>query len=249
MQGLGIDSAMLKRITDQINAKATFDGNRLKAMNFKGWDDAEALAAFENGVFRHARSIIQENDLGSMAKWMSDPTAKTLLQFRSFMLSSWSKQFMYGMNHMDMRTVAAFATTAFLGSMSYTMQTHLNAIGRADRQQFLEERLHPLKLATAGLNRSSWFGLLAPAYDTTVGRAFDAPMFDARTTQQSSDAFLGNPTVSLVDAVANLPGVAVDAARGEFNQADAQQIRSVFAFQNMMGITQLFNLMAGQLPK
>lgn len=250
MRGLGLTDEMLDRIRKEIKTSASFDGSRLKAMNFAQWGDQEALAAFENAVFRMARTVVQENDIGNVAMWMSKPTAKTLLQFRSFMLASWSKQFLNGMNHMDFTMFASFATTAFLGTITYAMQTHLNAIGRADREEFLNDRLSPTKLASAGIQRSSWFGIFAPGIDTVVPRALGTgPLFDARTTQQSSDAFLGNPTVGLIDGALSALSAPREIATGEFDRADAQRIRTLFVFQNAMGITQLFNATAGQLPE
>lgn len=249
MMGLGLDTAMLKRISAEIKTSATFDGSRLKAMNFAQWGDQEALAAFENAAFRYARTIVQENDIGNMAMWMSKPTAKTLLQFRSFMLASWSKQFMNGMNHLDFTTFASFATTAFLGSMTYTLREYLNSIGRPDQQEHLADRLSPARLVTSGLQNSSWMGIMAPIADTAWTRATGMdPLFDGRNTQQSSDAFLGNPTVGLVDSILNVPGAIRNGVMGEFSEADARKLKTILAFQNAMGVVQMFNLTAGNLP-
>lgn len=249
MKGLGLSEEMLGRISSQIKTSATFEGKRLKAMNFAQWDDQEALAAFENGVFRMARTIVQENDIGNMAMWMSKPTAKTLLQFRSFMLASWSKQFMNGLNHLDFTTFASFATTAFLGSMTYTLREYLNSIGRPDQQEYLAERLSPQRLVTSGLQNSSWMGIMAPIADTAWTRTTGLdPLFDGRNTQQSSDAFLGNPSVGLIDSLLNVPGAIRNGITGEFSEADARKLKTIMAFQNAMGVVQLFNLTAGNLP-
>ncbi|QDZ10422.1 hypothetical protein [Devosia ginsengisoli] len=202
MLGLGLSTDMLNRITKEIRTSASFNGSRLKAMNFAQWGDQEALAAFENAVFRMGRTVIQENDLGNMAMWMSHPLAKTLFQFRTFMLASWSKQFLNGLNMRDFTTFASFSTTAFLGTMSFATREYLNAQGRSDREKYLAERLSPQKLAAAGLQNSSWFGIFAPIIDTTITPALGMnAIFDARNTQQASDAVFGNPTVGLLDAL------------------------------------------------
>ncbi len=261
MMALNLDTAMLKRISGQINKHAEFNGSRLKAMNFKAWDDQGGLAAFEQAVFRLGRTVIQENDIGNMAMWMSRPAAKTLLQFRSFMLAGWSKQFIAGMNFRDFTTFSAFSSTTFLAGTTYMVREYLNSVGRADQKEHLAERLSLQRIAAAGLQNSSWFTLLAPGIDTAWGWALapaieratelDVPssLFDARTTQQASDAVLGNPTVGLVDAVKSVPGALINAATGNFTQSDAQKLRTILAFQNLMGITQINTLMVRGLPE
>ncbi|KKC34846.1 phage tail tip lysozyme [Devosia psychrophila] len=254
MMGLNLDSAMLKRISGQINGKAEFNGKRLKAMNFKSWDDQGALAAFEQAVFRLGRTVVQENDIGNMAMWMSRPTAKTLLQFRSFMLAAWSKQFINGLNMWDFKTFTTFSSTMFLAGSTYVVREYLNSVGRADQKEHLAERLSMQRIAAAGLQNSSWFTILAPGIDTAwsmvaapvaTAAGMNAPssLFDARTTQQASDAFLGNPTVGLYNAVRAVPEALINAATGNGDGNDARKIKTIFAFQNLMGITQINNLL------
>ncbi|MBN9347590.1 MAG: hypothetical protein J0I48_15570, partial [Devosia sp.] len=140
MQALGLDQAMLDRVTAQINTHAKFKkgvgGRRLQQMGLNSWDDVEAKAAFEMAAFRLSRSIIQENDLGNMSKWMSSPMMRTVLQFRSFMLAAWSKQFLQGLNHMDSTTLVQWGTSVFVAGLAYTARTHLNSI--IGRQNFDE---------------------------------------------------------------------------------------------------------------
>jgi hypothetical protein len=249
MRALGLDSQMLTRIAGQIKDNALFNGKRLKAMNFSKWSDQEALAKFEDAVFRLGRTTIQENDIGNLAMWMSKPTARTLLQFRSFMLAAWSKQFLQGLNMRDFTTFASFSTTAFLASMTYMLREQLNAIGRPDAKERLEDRLSLPKIALAGLQNSSWFTLMAPATDEVLKMLGQEGVFDARTTQQASDVVLGNPTMSFGDSIRNLPQIGMNLAKGDFSQQDAQKLRSMVPFQNLMGITQLYNTLAGQLPE
>jgi hypothetical protein len=40
-----------------------------------------------------------------------------------------------------------------------------------------------------------------------------------------------------------VPGALINAATGNFSQRDAQKLKTIMAFQNLMGITQLNNLM------
>lgn len=247
MLGLGIETPMLNRIADQIRKHATFDGKRLKLMNFKKWDDPEAMAHFENGVSRYARQLIQENDIGNMAAWMSRPTARTLLQFRTFMISAWAKQFLHGLNHLDFKTFASFTTTAFVGAMTYIMRTYANSVGRSDGAEWRDKQLSISRIVASGLQNSSWFTLIAPFADTAWTSLGNESVFTGRNTQQKTDLVLGNPTVSLINQVLKAPKSAIDLARGNGNKADANAIKQMLIMQNTMGITQLFNLMVGGL--
>src|SRR5690606_36065709 len=64
VQALGLDEDMVQRIFKQINTYAQFEkkpfGTRLKAMNFREWDDLEAASPFAMAVVRLGRTIIQE---------------------------------------------------------------------------------------------------------------------------------------------------------------------------------------------
>lgn len=56
--------------------------------------------------------------------------------------------------------------------------------------------------------------------------------------------------MDLIDSVVKGAGGVVEMARGNaFSRPDAQAIRSVLPFQNLMGVTQIFNLLASGLPK
>mgnify|MGYP002619618960 FL=1 len=254
VQALGLDQEMVERIFKQINTHATFKkksfGTRLEAMNFKKWDDLEAAAAFEMAVFRLGRTIVQENDIGNLAVFMSHPVARTLLQFRSFILAAWAKQFINGLNFRDFTTFTAFTTSVFLASLNYIARTHLNATGRSDRDEILEKRLTPERIALAGLQNSSWFSILAPATDLATISFLEEPLFDARTTMLASDPLWGNPTMDLIDSFSKATGaISTGAFTGEFSQADARDVARTLPFQNLIGITQLFSIMVSDLPE
>ncbi|SCX87360.1 hypothetical protein SAMN05660710_00070 [Paracoccus tibetensis] len=58
---------------------------------------------------------------------------KSVFQFRSFMLASYSKQLLSGIHHRDWETFSSFATSTHFGRLFYAEQTVVNAQGRADR--------------------------------------------------------------------------------------------------------------------
>lgn len=254
VQALGLDQEMVDRIFKQINTHAKFSkksfGTRLEAMNFRKWDDLEAASAFDMAVFRAGRTMVQENDIGNLAMFMSNPLARTVFQFRSFILAAWSKQFINGLNFRDFTTFTSFATTMFLASLNYIGRTHLNAIGRSDREEWLEKRLTPERIAAAGLQNSSWFSILAPASDLGWGMFADEPVFDARTTMLASDPLWGNPTMDLIDSFSKgTSSIFHGLTTGEFAQSDAGNVKRILPYQNLIGITQLYSTMVSDLPE
>ena len=199
-------------------------------------------------VFRWSRSAVQENDIGQFTRWMSHPLARTFLQFRTFILAAWSKQFLQGLNYRDAEAFTAFAGTVFAGGMVYTAQTYLNAIGREDRDEWLEKRLEPKRLVTSAFQRSSWFSLLAPGIDLVSFATTRDTVFDGRTT--GLQGVWGNPTADLGDKSMEALGTLSATLQGdEMSKQGAYAMRSILPFQNLIGITHMFNLMVADLPQ
>ncbi|WP_313196210.1 hypothetical protein [Shinella zoogloeoides] len=252
LEALNLDARRAEAIYENIRNHATFKDGRLKAMNFDKWADREAVANFELAAFRLSRSIIQENDIGQMAMWMSAPLARTFLQFRSFVLAAYTKQTLQGINFKDTATAAAFLTTTFGASMSYMARTYLNSLGRSDRQEFLEERLSLSNVAAAGIQNSAWATILPMIIDTAASpfREKGKPIFDARSTGLGSDAILGNPSADLLEGGFKALGVVGQSMHGKsFSQADARNLARILPFQNLNGIAQLFSTMVSPLPE
>lgn len=253
LKGLGLSDDMLKRVFTQIkNNRQTSKGmlgEKIEALNIRQWDDIQAAAAFERAAFRLARTIVMENDIGQMAMWMSHPVARAVFQFRSFMLGAHTKILLRGLNYRDAETFYSFAASAFVGSMVYTTQTYLNSIGRADQAEFLQERLSLAEMAKGGILRSSWFSTMAIPADLGHYLWTGNPLTNYRTTGLAT-GFFGNPTVDLIDGVVKGVGGVVEMAGGNaYSRPDAQALRSILPFQNLMGITQIFNLLTSGLPK
>lgn len=246
--GLGLDQGMLDRISSQIRLHAKFDGKRVTKMDWNNWDDRQAAAAFQMAAFRFGRQAVQENELGNMALWMSAPVAQTILQFRTFQMAGWAKQTMYGFNHRDGRTVAGWTTSMFTAAMVFIARSQLTSVGRSDREEWLEKRLTVEKIGLAGIQNGSWATLIPPAIDTVLTRFGQEGLFNSRTTDQPSDIWGGNPTVSFIDEVSRLPALAGKFAQGEATQADARKALSLVYLQNNLLVATLFSKLISGLP-
>lgn len=251
LEALGLDAGKAEAVSEAIRKHATFDNGKLKSLNVNKWDDVDAAASFQFAAFRLGRSIIQENDIGQMAMWMSAPLARTFLQFRSFVLAAYTKQTLQGLNFRDTTTAAAFLTTTFAASMAYMMRTYAGSIGRSDREEYLEKRLSLERIAAAGVQNSSWASVMPMAVDSVLLSPLrGAPVFDARNTELGSDAFLGNPSADLLKTGLDGLGVAGKLAHGgRFSQGDARTLARVLPFQNLNGIAQLTSAFIRPLPE
>jgi hypothetical protein len=204
----GLDDAMLDRIVKEVKthsdtADGVLFGQKLTQLHLDKWTDLEASAALSQALFRLSRSIIQENDIGSMHRWMSHSLAQTLLQFRSFSLTAWPNQLLQGAHRGDGRALGTFLWTTLTGGLVYGAQTQIQAIGRSDSQEFLNKRLGDnATLAAAIFQRAGYSSIIPMVVDTASLFFRDKPIFDARPSGQPSDILFGNPTVGLLSDLA-----------------------------------------------
>jgi hypothetical protein len=240
---------MLDRISSSIRKSASFDGKRLQKMNWNQWEDRQAAAAFQMAAFRFARQAVQENELGNMALWMSHPVAQTLLQFRTFQMAGWAKQTMYGLNHLDHKTVAGWTTSSFTAGLVFIARTHLASVGRSDREKYLQERLSVEKIAAAGVQNGSWATLIPMGIDTGRTAFGQEGWFNTRTSDQASDIWGGSPTIGFLNDVHKLPGTLTDLVTGNGSQADARKAFSLVYLQNNLLISNLFSALISPLDE
>lgn len=254
MASVGLDDAMLQRVLGQIRTHAQtvpgMTGKKIKTMGLEQWTDQEAAHAFEMAAFRLSRRIVQENDAGMMHRVQANPLMKTLLQFRTFVLGAWTKQFLHNVHMRDPEAFGTFMSASFAAGLTYVAQTHVQSVGREDRQEFLENRLSTEKIGLAAFQRAGWSSIIPTFVDTGMRLTGHDPMFDFRTTGQASDLWFGNPTIGLYNDVAAAFGAVSQTALGDdLSQADARTIARPFAFQNALPFTMLLNASIGDLPR
>ena len=142
--------------------------------------------------------------------------------------------------------------SVLFGGLAYTLQTHVNSIGRDDKESFLEERLSVTEIGKAAFQRAGWFSLFPAAIDTGLSLVGEDPMFAyGRTTGLASNLFRGIPLVDLVD---NASRAVVGGSRVLFNdeyqwsRGQQRALNSLVPFQNAMGIKNVLNLTLEGLP-
>ncbi|MBZ5864364.1 hypothetical protein LAG72_24895, partial [Escherichia coli] len=180
------------------------------------------------------------------------PMGQMVMQFRTFAMAAHTKALLQGMNLRDGPALFGLLASSFLGAAVYAGQTHLNLIGRPDKDEQLKERLGWGKLALAGFARSSESALIPMAAD--IGWQFfdDAPLFDTRSSglKTTVSSFLGNPTGDLISTgLAGVAGVTSAIAGDDYSQTDWQNLTRTLPFARMMGAVQFLNWIGSGLPR
>lgn len=253
MAALGIDEPMAKRIFAQIKKHADFDGEAVTGRNylsgnFAAWDDKEAFSHFRTAVWRWSRMIVQEPVLGQQNILLSHPVARTIFQFRTFMLQSWTNQLLRNLHHRDFNTFATFLATSVVGGMVYTAQQYLNSAGRSDRDKYLEEKISPSGIAKAMVQRGEWSSILPTIFDTGAFAVGAKPWFEDRASGTASN-FLQNPSLDLVTSGFKASSGAARALReGNWSQGEIRSLMRIIPFQNAIGVAPLVNTLISDQP-
>ncbi|QDB99517.1 hypothetical protein [Mesorhizobium sp. 8] len=256
---LGLDPGMAKRIAAQFNqpgnfeyAKGVLSGRKVVRAHFDRWSDPEAREAFIRATRRMATQIIQENDIGNFHRYISSPLGKVMIQFRTFVLAAYEKQTLRSLHMRDGRELAVVLSSMVTAALVYAVQENLKAIGRSDRDEYLERRLSWGNLALAGFARTGHSSLLPMAWDTGPSTIlWGEPTFDFRTTGQPMQGVTGNPTVGFAnDVIGAMSSVARPAIEGRsMSQEEARAVQRLAPFQNFLPLSALFNSLISGLPE
>jgi hypothetical protein len=254
LRAMGLTDEMTARVQSELKGKVAYEDSsmragKIKTLNLDAWEP-EVRDAFTNALWRTTRRLVQDNDLGQTNMFFSGELGKMLFQFRAFMLASWTKQFLYGINMRDWESFVGFTASSAIGAGVYIGQTHLQSIGRSDRQKFLDDRLSPLKIGLATFQRSGWSSLFPMGIDIGAGALGYDPLFDTRASGLSGSV-LSNPTLDLGDkAFKGVGGAAETVTRGSpFTQPDARRLLAVTPFQNFLPWMGVYNTFISNLPE
>jgi hypothetical protein len=171
-------------------------------------------------------------------------------QFRQFVMTAWSKQFLHNVAMADAQTATTFLMTSLIGGSAYYAQTHFNAIGMSDseKRKFLKKRLGEkgdyTKLALASFQRAGWSSLMPSYLDMVTAQLSPENRFNTRSSGQDINLITGNPSYDLIFGKAfPLMGNILKSARSDYNfsQADLRRFKQMLPYQNMYGVNQFLN--------
>lgn len=253
-RNIGFSDDELQSVFKNIREKSTFiegglTGRKIRRLNVDKWDDQDLVNKMSLYMSRHLRRVIQENNYGEMLALGADSSiGKTVLQFRNFIMTAYSKQLLHGIHMWDLTAFNSAMSSMMIASLVYVAQTHVQGIGMSssEKEDFFEKRLTPEAIGRATFQRSTFSTLLPAVFDTTMYFAGQDPYFNYRSSGLDINLWTGNPTWSLGTKLAGAirnTGKAVFDDDYDFSKRDAYKWKSILPYQNMVGITNILQFM------
>lgn len=256
MAQLGLDEPMIQRILNQMTHASKEPGilfqNRLTALNLDQWTDLQARASFENAMFRMTRKLIQSQDIGSLALWMSNPMAKTWFQFRNFAFTAWANKTLYNLHMADFPALLSMLYSVAWAGTVRGMQVAALSAARSDGEKYREKELDPWALGKAGFSRSGWSSVMPMAFDTALYAAGQPGQFgNVRNSGQPSNAILGSPIMTAYDSVFKTTRSLTDSfwKDRDMTQPEIRTAVSLLPFSNLLPITMAVNTLISDRPE
>ena len=262
LSAMGLSKDDAQAILGQIkkhskNRKGAITGNRLYELKWDKWD-IDTKAKFENAIYRESRRLVQQNDVGTTNRIQGTPLGKMFFQFRSFLLSAWTKQTLHALHKRDMDAFSKMAIQTFVGSLVFVGQTIAGSADKEDSQEYINKRLkgadgdEPWRVISAGFAKSGFSGFIPMAVDGALSFTHEDGIFNARSSGLSSTGLLSNPSLDLLDKTISATSGAVSAALTDdydYSKVDARALKALIPFQNMRGVDMALNMVFEDLPE
>ena len=249
-RNIGFSDSELQGVFESIKKNATFiegglTGRKIRRFNIDQWEDQDLANKMSLYMSRHIRRIVQENNYGEMLAMGTDGTlGKTMLQFRNFVITAYSKQLLHGLHMRDFTAFASAMTSTFIAGLVYVAQTHIQAIGKSpeEKQDFLDKRLSYLSIGKAAFQRSTYSTLLPTFIDTARSPFGAEPLFNYRSSGLEINLVTGNPSYRLAEkglgALQSI-GKAIADDEYDFSKQSLYKLKAIAPYQNMLGITNI----------
>ena len=252
---LGLDDKTLQDIAKQFEWATTSRGallnKKVTSLNLENWTDLNARMALEQSVYRYTKKLIQGQDIGNMAKFMSDPMWGTVFHLRSFTLTAWENQFLYNIHMGDPAALLTFSYGVAWNAVVRALQLQLLSSTRSDAASFREKNMTTWELGKAGFQRAGFSSILPMLADTGLMMAGQPGMFNARTSAQASDAVFGNPTISMFDQAGKGIGGLADSFihNRPMSQPEMRQLMGLFPGMNIPPVATGLSYMIRNMPE
>lgn len=182
---MGISDEMAVLINRQITKWAEVNPQTgvLDVLNLQKWGSGETGAerqasimarnTFLQAARREATQSVQEVNNGSLNYLLRSEVGKTAFQFLSFPMASMEQQagrLAVRAANGDALDVAKIITSAAgLGMLMYSARTHLNSLGRSDRQDYLERQFAADRFWVGALGQIGAASLMGYIYQVSTG--------------------------------------------------------------------------------
>lgn len=152
---VGLSEDVMKRLKRHFDDNPKFEeynGEQVRMMNFEDMEP-DLKETVGVAVRRMSGRLIQRNFIGDEGIWMNKWWGKALTQFKSFSIVSLEKQLIHDLRGDKMQAAQILGWSTLLGYASYATQMQMQAIGRDDRDKFLDEKFHMQNIAMGVFNK------------------------------------------------------------------------------------------------
>jgi hypothetical protein len=245
-QQMGIDDAMGVAINREIQKWAEINPQTgvLDVLNLQKWGSdvtgAERVAALEaRNVFlraarREATQSVQEVNNGSVNYLLRSEVGKSAFQFLSFPMASMEQQagrLAVRAANGDALDVAKILTSAAgLGMLMYTARTHLNSLGRSDREDYVERQMQADRFWVGSLGQIGSASLLGYIYQVTTG------VLDGQTKGLTPAA-----ASWILSGAAGAKDLAQMIAGNDLTENELRSLLRILPFSSLYGARQILN--------
>lgn len=254
LASIGMGRNDLEALFGQILKHGEFDGERLSKLNAEGWDPA-VVSKFRVFIGRYTDRLIQQNDVGGLAKWMSHPVGAMVIQFRAFVFGAWGKSTLWTANHLrgDPRLLVMLAAEMAMGSATYAVRMSPLLLEEDGWDKFEEKVLNPAALAKNGWARTATASILPSLIDTALSATPAGPQFtNARSSGSATALWIGSPAVDQLDSALRFSKGALGSAfsdEWDFTQGDAKAgVRAFVPWGNWLPVAYGFSALTRGLP-
>ena len=206
---------------------------RVMQTNLRTWTDQVLAARFASYVHARSLEVVGDTTVASLGRWMTQPAARSILKYKTFMVSAWSNHLLKQAYNLDDKMLALRNVSAMLtGAAAYVAYTHLDAVGREDREQFLEERLTPQTIAAQAFARTGLASGVPPFIDAVSQSIGQGTQFAFGNRSVSPVAGLATPAALGVVATGLRAGGSLIAAAvsddNPLTERDAKSVERMF---------------------
>lgn len=252
LNSLGLKDADIDAIFKELGTHTEFGmGNKVHNLNLDKWDPA-VVDNMMTAMNKWTSQVIQRNDATAMSRWMEDPVAKIMFQFRSFVLGAYTKQLQFGLNHFDIRQLMTWTMqVAMGGATAYLMKYPIYAAMTDNKQKkaYWDANLSPERLAVTALGRTGFVSFMPDVVDSmAVGADLD-PIFAHRASGLGTSGLNLSMAIDTPAGIANSFLEAAEwAATGKISQKEFKEITRALPWNNYLPWAIIMQGMISDMP-
>jgi hypothetical protein len=234
----GIGEAELVRIAPMIERYAIQEGGVFRAQTDL-WTDRTAAEIFEGAITRNADALTTIHGAGDLPMIMDAETAKTLLQFKTFAMTSVSRMMIpvaQGISRGDPKAISGAAVMLFMGATSYYIREKVAA---------RTPDLSMGNLAMQSLNWSGMLGFLPDIYDPLVATPLGLPKFAGNQFSADLSNIIGGPTFGTINDAYNAFAKGAPEGDSWWTQKRLHRMRKLLPYQNLWYFRRILDAIEG----